>query len=229
MSNVIDLSDPLTYPDFLIDSFNNDYEIEYDLLFKEYYFKCCHVCCTSDINNYIRYGIVRPYYVNLDGTKKINKKLKEIILEPLRDDDDYEKYSLKYDELLEKTYEEKKNDMPNWYGKYSCIHYTLDDLSKINVNNPAYEPMIRCYGGEIFRDLGISDKQAEEIAIKYKSYAIFFRLSYEEMNEKNIYFPRVIEHMKLIYKNEKSPHGFENNVNKDINFNDFIEIIEVKK
>ena len=228
MNRIIDINDLSTYPNFLIDSFINNYEIDYNELFKDYYFKCCHVCCTSDINNYIKYGILRPYYVNDNEIRGINQKLKEIILEPLKGGYDYDTYSEKYDELLEKTYEKAKDIISDWYGKYSCICYTLDSLCKINRDNPAYEPIISCYGGEIFRDLGISDKEAERIANNYSAYAIFFKLPYEEIIKKCIYFPDVIEHMKKIYNNEKSEYGFENNVNKDIPPDDFIEICEVK-
>lgn len=72
MNRIIDINDSSTYPNFLIDSFINNYEIDYNELFKDYYFKCCHVCCTSDINNYIKYGILRPYYVMI-------MKLEELI------------------------------------------------------------------------------------------------------------------------------------------------------
>lgn len=228
MNRIIDINDSSTYPSFLIDSFINNYEIDYNELFKDYYFKCCHVCCTSDINNYIKYGILRPYYVNDNEIRGINDKLKEIILEPLKNNKDYAKYSKKYDELLNETYEKNKDKIPDWYGKYSCICYTLDSLCKINRDNSAYEPIISCYGGEIFRDLGISDKEAERIANNYSAYAIFFKLPYEEIIKKCIYFPDVIEHMKKIYNNKKSWYGFENNVNKDIPPDDFIEICEVK-
>lgn len=228
MNRIIDINDSSTYPSFLIDSFINNYEIDYNELFKDYYFKCCHVCCTSDVNNYIKYGILRPYYVNDDGSRGINDKLKEIILEPLKNNTDYVEFSKKYDELLNETYKKNKNTIPDWYGKYSCVCYTLDSLCKINIDNPAYEPIISCYGGEIFRDLGISDKEAERIASNYNSYAIFFKLPYEEIIKKCIYFPNVIEHMKKLYNNEKSDYGFESNVNKDINPEDFIEICEVK-
>ena len=228
MNKLIDINDPTTYPDFLINSFINNYEIEYDELFKDYYFKCCHVCCTSNINNYIKYGIVRPYYVNNDGLRGINRTLKEIILEPLKDDFNYNLYSDKYDALLETTYEKDKNIIPDWYGKYSCVCYTLDSMDRVNKDNPGYEPIINCYGGEIFRDLGISDSEAERIATNYKSYAIFFKLPYNEITKKCIYFPNVIEHMKKIYNNVKSEYSFESNVNQDIDPNCFIEICEVK-
>ena len=228
MNNIIDINDSSTYPKFLVDSFVEEYEINYDKFFKGYYFKCCHVCCTSDINNYIKYGILRPYYVNIDGSRGINYKLKEIILEPIKNSKDYTKYNKKYDVLLNETYEKNKDKISDWYGKYSCICYTLDSMCKINRDNPVYEQIIRCYGGEIFRDLGISDSEAEKLAVNYKSYAIFFKLPYEEIIKKCIYFPNVIEHMKKIYNNEKSGYEFENNVNKDISLNDFIKICEVK-
>lgn len=228
MNRIIDINDSSTYPSFLINSFINNYETDYNELFKDYYFKCCHVCCTSDINNYIKYGILRPYYVNDNGIRGINQKLKEIILEPLKGGYDYDTYSEKYDELLEKTYEKDKDIISDWYGKYSCVCYTLDSMNKVNRDNPGYEPIISCYGGEIFRDLGISDSEAEKLAVNYKSYAIFFKLPYNEITKKCIYFPNIIRHMNKIYNNEKSEYGFESNVNQDIDPKDFIEICEVK-
>ena len=228
MNSIIDINDPSTYPEFLVDYIRNNYEMDYDRLFKEYYFKCCHVCCTSNIYNYIKYGIIRPYYVNNDGSRGINKQLKEIILAPLKNKKNYSKYYKMYDELLEKTYEKDKNIMPDWYGKYSCICYTLDNISKINTENPVYESIINCYGGEILRDIGISDEDTEKIGKIFKAYAIFFKLPYGEITKKSIYFPNVLEHMKKIYNNEKSEYGFESNVNADISPEDFIEIIEVK-
>ena len=227
MNKLIDINDPTTYPDFLINSFINNYEIEYDELFKDYYFKCCHVCCTSNINNYIKYGIVRPYYVNNDGLRGINRTLKEIILEPLKDDFNYNLYSDKYDALLETTYEKDKNIIPDWYGKYSCVCYTLDSMDRVNKDNVDLV-LSEIDDFEIFRDLRISDSEAERIATNYKSYAIFFKLPYDEITKKCIYFPNVIEHMKKIYNNVKSEYSFESNVNQDIDPNCFIEICEVK-
>lgn len=227
MNKIIDINDVNSYPKKLIELFEkNSKDIDYDEIFKKYYFKCYHACNTYNIENYKKYGIMRPYYVNRDGMKGINYDLKEILLFPFKGYQNYNLYSKKYDEELEKVYERNKNLIPDWYGKYSCIYYTL---IKMDTSSPAYEPIISLYGGEIFRDIGISEKILEELGKKCKSYIICFKLSYYEIQEKCIYFPEVVEHMKKIYDNKKSNYRFENNINKDIAPQDIIDFIEVNR
>ena len=232
MNNVIDVNDIQTYPDEIIQSFKLDVaDIDCDKLFENYSFKCCHVCCTSNIENYKKYGIIRPFVVNNDGTIKINYILKNIILKPLTNDINYSYYCNKYDELLINEYEKNKNidRINNWFGKYSCVCYTMDNLNNIVPENSCYEPLLRFYGGEIFRDIGVSADFAEDIGNKYKAYAIFFKLSYKELICKCILIEDIYKHMKKIYSIGKSEYGFENNINKDIPPSDIIEICEVKK
>ena len=145
---------------------------------------------------------------------------------PFKGYQDYDLYSKKYDEQLEIVYKNNKNLINDWYGKYSCICYTL---VKMNTNDPAYEPIISLYGGEIFRDIGISEKMSEELRKKYKSYIICFKLSYFDVQGKCIYFPDVVDHMRKIYNNKESCYVFENNINKDISPEDIIDILEVNK
>lgn len=228
MNKVIDINDVLTYPEEICHLFRNNESFDPNILLGKYDFKCCHVCCTLDINNYYKFGIMRPFRVFNDNCVEVNTILKDLILSPISNYVDYKQYADNYDKLLYKEYEDNKDLVDDWYGKYSCVCYTMDNLSKINVSNPCYEPIINCYGGELFRDLGFSDKQAEEIAKDYKSYVIFFRLSYDEIN-KRIYIGNLIEHMRLMYTTGKSHYGFEGSINKDISPNDFIDVKELKK
>lgn len=161
MNKIIDINDVNSYPKKLIELFEkNSKDIDYDEIFKKYYFKCYHACNTYNIENHKKYGIMCPYYVNRDGMKGINYDLKEILLFPFKGYQNYNLYSKKYDEELEKVYERNKNLIPDWYRKYSCIYYTL---IKMDTSSPAYEPIISLYGGEIFRDIGISEKILEEL------------------------------------------------------------------
>lgn len=229
--HIIDVNNVSTYPKFLIDIFKNydGNEVNYDKVFENCYFRCHHVCCTSTEKNYKKYGILRPYYVNKDGTRGINNKLKNIILEPLKGEKCYDFYSKKYDELLVEEYENNKNLILDWYGKYSCVCYTLDDIVKINRNNPNYEPVISCYGGELFRRIGISDKEAEVIGKNYKSYIVVFKLSYNELKVKIICSDELFNYMIDMYNNKHPKKQFENNVNKDVPPEDIIGMIEIKK
>ena len=227
MKNIIDVNDVSSYPEEIIKSFTDDIDsINFDNLFKNYYFKCVHVCCTSNIENYKKYGIMRPLIANDYDKFQTNQILKEIILKPINNN---EEYSKKYDELLEENFNESKGKIVDWYGKYSCVCYTLDGINKIVSEDPGYDPLINFYGGEIFRDIGISYQEAELIAKKYKSYAIFFKLHYDEINQRGIMIEDIYKHMKKMFLGEKSEYGFENSINKDISPNDFIEICEVKK
>lgn len=226
MNKIIDINDVLTYPEELINLFNNDNDTILDEIFMNYSFKCSHVTCTYDINNYYKSGIMRSFKIFKNGDWEINQELKNIILKPISNLSNYVEYADKYDKILLKEYEENKNLDNNWYGKYSCVCYSLDDISKINSDNPCYELLIKCHGGEIFRDLGLSDVDAEKIASNYKAYVISFKLSYEEI-KKGILMEDLIKHMKLMYKIGKSDYEFEGSINKDISPNDFIEIIEV--
>ena len=230
MDKIIDINNVESYPTELIELFKEDNkQIDFENLLKNYYFKCAHICCTDNIDNYKKHGIMRPYQVNKDGSTRINDNLKNIILLPLKNYTDYNLYFSKYDEVLENTYKKDKDLIDDWYGKYSCVCYTLDSINKINANNPAYEPIINLYGGEVLRDIGVPEKIVEELGSKYKTYIIFFKLSYHEVAKKCIYPPDIIEHMRIKYDNRKSNYEFENNVNKDIHPDDFIEIYEVNK
>lgn len=226
MNKLIDINDVVTYPKKLINLFNNDSEVIPDEIFLNYNFKCSHVTCTYDINNYYVFGIMRPFKILKNDDWEINKELKNIILKPISNLSNYVVYVDKYDKVLLKEYEENKNLDDNWYGKYSCICYSLDDISKINSDNPCYESLIKCYGGEIFRDLGFSDEDAEKIASNYKAYVISFKLSYEEI-KKDILMEDLIKHMKLMYKIGESGYEFEGSINKDISQNAFIDVKEV--
>lgn len=226
MNNIIDINDVSSYPKEIVKTFfDNVGGIKFDALFNSYYFKCVHVCCTTDIENYKKYGIMRPLIANNCDTFEINQILKEIILKPIKE---YKEYSKKYDELLEENFNESKGKIVDWYGKYSCVCYTLDGINKIVSEDPGYDPLINFYGGEIFRNIGISYQEAELIAKKYKAYAIFFKLHYDEINQKCIMIEDIYKHMKKMFLGEKSEYGFENRINKDISPNDFIEICEVK-
>ena len=230
MTNIIDINDVSTYPKELLYGFDNNTDINYDLVFANYDFKCVHVTCTSDIENYNLLGIMRPFRVFSNNHFEINTTLKDIMLKPISNREDYSYYADKYDSLLLKVYEANKDIVKDWYGKYSCVCYTMDPIGKINTDNPGYEPMIDCYGGEIFRDLGFSDKEAEEIAKDCKAYAIFFKLSYDEIkNSPTIIFSNLINHMKKMYMFGNSDYGFESCINKDIPPTDFIEIKEIDK
>lgn len=230
MNKVIDINDIKSYPTQLIHLFENqENDINYDEIFHNYYFKCCHLCCTGNIENYIKYGIMRPYIVNKDHTQKINYDLKKILLKPFEKFPNFKLYLKRYDEQLEKEYQKNKSLVNDWYGKYSCICYVL---GQIDICSPAYEPIVNLYGGEMLRDIGISEQVLEELGSKLKSYLIYFKLSYFEVNEKCISIPEVVEYMRKIYindNNEKLNSVFENNINKDIPHEDFINIVEVKK
>lgn len=230
MSRIIDIYDLSTYPEKIVKTFSLDADsINYDELFSNYYFKCCHVRCTNNIENYKKYGIMRPFVVNNDGTTKINNILKNIILNPLTNDINYNDYCNKYDELLINEYEENKGIINDWFGKYSCVCYTIDYIKNIVTEKTCYEPLLRLYGGEIFSDISVPSTIVEDIGRKSKAYAIFFKLFYKELACKCIRIEAVYNHMKKLYSTGKSDHEFENNINKDISPSDFIEICEVDK
>jgi len=230
MSKLVDVNNVQTYPNKLLESFeNNIEEINYDEIFKDCYFKCCHVCCTNNIDSYTKYGIMRPYIVNGDGTRQINETLKKILFRSFEGDSNLIDYEKRYDALLEKEYLECKVKVDNWYGKYSCVCFTLDSIEVVNVNNSGYEPLIKYYGGEIFRDLfGEDAKKVIELGKQSQSYAIFFQLSYDDMKSAHIYFGSIINHMRKMYKRESSEYSFEGHINKDISPSDFIEVKELK-
>jgi hypothetical protein len=232
MSNLIDINDVTTYTNKVIDAIkmNKKFTDEtIDELFSNCFFLCCHICCTINIDNYKNYGILVPFSINENKQILINETLKEILLRPFINDKQYKLYVKKYDDFIVKSYEKDKNLIENWYGKYSCVCFTLDNLNKITIKNPVYEPIINCYGGEILRDIGIPEKKLFIIAKEMKSYAIFFKLEYSQMKNRGILFSNVYEHMKRIYNNEKSYYGFESNINRGILPTEIVKICEVKE
>lgn len=228
MSDSIDVNDKSTYPIDVINMLKNEYnEEKFTQLLNKYFFLCSHVTNTFNIDNYYNNGIQRPFIASNQKNGKINYKLKNIILDPLKKSKNYEYYSKKYDEVLEKEYIKNKSLINDWYGKYSCVCFVLDEKKRINLNNPVYEPLIKYYGGELLRDIGISEEELKQIGANTKAYAIFFKIPYNDLKFK-IDVKKLYEHMKLIYNNEDSIYECQGYVNRDISHSDFIKIKELK-
>lgn len=101
MNKLIDINDVSTYPRELTVLFDNDGDINTDDILSDCDFKCCHVSNTYNIENYYKFGIMRPFIVYPDNQVEINTILKDIILKPIVHMKDYEDYSKAYDKRLQ--------------------------------------------------------------------------------------------------------------------------------
>lgn len=227
MNNVIDIYNPATYPKNFEEILNNYTNKKVDEIFNNYFFKCAHVTCTCDINNYYKYGIIRPSKV-VDGNLIINYLLKELILEPLVDNSNYEDYSKKYDKALMEEYNREKDKVVDWYGKYSSVYFSMDIISEIKVDNSKYTSLIENFGGELCGAVVLSEEKVKEIGDRYNSYAIFFKLSYEEIKKAG-QVKKVINIMEKMCTKGITSDRVESCINKDISPSDFIEIIKIEK
>lgn len=231
MDNIIDIYDVNTYSKELLKFLNSikdksvykEYVEEFCSIIKEYYFKVVHVTVTMNIENFKKYGIQRPFVVNSSNEYHINKKAKQIILEPIKtyfSKEEYIQSCNKYDaKLINEFNESLIYEVPNWFGKYSHVCYSFSTFENL-IDNSIYEFN---YGGEL-----LQEEVGQELKRYAKEYAIFFKIKGSEiLNDPNI-MPDDLVTFMISYLDEKNTDiQFEGSVNKDINVEDFLEIKEI--
>lgn len=231
MNNIIDIYDVNTYPKELLKFLNsiknksmyNKYVEEFCSIIKEHYFKVVHVTVTMNIENFKKYGIQRPFVANSSNEYYINEKVKQIILEPIKNyfiEEEYIKSCNKYDaELINEFNKSLIDDVSDWFGKYSHVCYSFSTFENL-IDNSIYEFN---YGGEL-----LPEEVGQELKKYAKKYAIFFKIKVGEiLDDPNIMPENLIAFMISCLDGKKIDIQFEGSVNRDISVEDFVEIKEI--
>ncbi len=125
--------------------------------------------------------------------------------------------------MIKEYFENNDCENEQWYGKYSNVCYTMDDMAEIK-RNSGYIELYKNYGGEIISDCIDKNKFSEEIPNIGKPYAIFFKLRINEIKDLKSKY----DYMFSKYINNTIKISTESQINKDISANDIIEIKEIE-
>lgn len=233
MNNLIDLFDVKTYPQEFINVLNkNDIEVSsYDLdeILNNFYIKCVHTTRVYDKFTLEQNGLLRPFVVDDNENEKyhINNRLKEFIFEPYNSvfsNKEIEDMKINYDNLLINEYiQNRKAPVDEYYGKFSVVHFTYDNISRVAVDDyNGYKNFLIYQGGELldWKVSRLSEKNT-------KPYVIFFRIKIADLpNQVRV---SLYDDMARVYSKKEFivyPSGY---VNKDIPSSDIIEVKEIDK
>lgn len=232
MDKLIDLFDIATYPQEIINELkDDDSELDYyelDKTLDDFYIKCAHTTRIYDKSTIEQYGLLRPLIVDNPENDRyhINEELKSIIFEPYMkvfDNKEIIKMKQDYDSLLIDDYKKNKNSpLEDYYGQYSVVHFTYDNINRVSVDDfNGYKNFLSYHGGELIDMVTVSPL----VAGITKPYVVFFRIKISDLPEqerKDLYN----DMNRFYFKKEFVcyPSGY---INKDISKDNIIEVKEL--